>query len=369
MEEFRKALFKPIVTDLTHSRILRLFSLLIVVAIPLTVFVAGQTQETRNRAQEGLTPGLANWIGPQPPAWWLPTNIREKPGVPGAWFYDAYDPNTGQIATGETYGISEAAAMAGLEYANARAYQQYLADQDYWWANPDQLAQVKQEWTQQGLPGRSPAEIVATDTRTGRTPGSGPAPWFPSESWAGAGVSPTPSPSSLSCGVGQHACSSTNSCQWWLVPCPHHPSPTTAPISPTSTPTTAPFLTPTPTSIFSPTVVPPTITTAPSADSDGDGFTNAVEQTMGTNPNRACPTNTSDAAWPPDFDNNSAVTILDFSKLRVAFTNQSNGIYDRRYDLNGDGKIDIDDYNVFVPLFSTSCTVTPSPTSTPTPST
>src|SRR5436189_3505158 len=46
-------------------------------------------------------------------------------------------------------------------------------------------------------------------------------------------------------------------------------------------------------------------------DSDGDGWSDSAEATIGTNPFRACATNSSDNAWPADLNNDTYSDIFD----------------------------------------------------------
>src|SRR5438309_2237655 len=75
-------------------------------------------------------------------------------------------------------------------------------------------------------------------------------------------------------------------------------------------------------------------------DTDGDGFSDALENTLGTDPNDACPDNANDAAWPPDLNNNRAVDITDVAMLTGRFGN-SVPPEPQRYDLTPSGYIDI----------------------------
>jgi len=103
-------------------------------------------------------------------------------------------------------------------------------------------------------------------------------------------------------------------------------------------------------------------------DSDGDGFTDAVENYLGTNPNKACITDSVNEVdstkptkpsktWPADF--NAVVSGLNsFNKInlpdlssfivpvRRINTKEGDVNYDKRWDLNTDGKIDIMDLNI-----------------------
>lgn len=103
----------------------------------------------------------------------------------------------------------------------------------------------------------------------------------------------------------------------------------------------------------------------PSIDSDRDGYSNAVELYIGTNPNKACITdlvndvdNTKPGqpskTWPADL-NTTAGAISSFNKINImditSFTapirrldaSSASANFDRRWDLNADRKIDIVD--------------------------
>lgn len=82
------------------------------------------------------------------------------------------------------------------------------------------------------------------------------------------------------------------------------------------------------------------------SDSDGDGFKDGMEAYVGTDPNKSCGVN----AWPIDFDNNREVNIFDVAAFQPHFfaeIGQAN--YDRRFDLNADGTIDIFDVSFLSP--------------------
>ena len=87
-------------------------------------------------------------------------------------------------------------------------------------------------------------------------------------------------------------------------------------------------------------------------DDDNDGFTDDIEIYIGTDPLRAC----GDNAWPPDFNNDRFVTIVDVlgykGKIgaRLGDTN-----YTPRYDLNADGFITIGDVLLMKPYIGKSC--------------
>lgn len=81
-------------------------------------------------------------------------------------------------------------------------------------------------------------------------------------------------------------------------------------------------------------------------DNDNDGFVNAQELGIGTNPSLACGVN----AWPPDFDNDKAVSSLDLALLAKYY-----GTKERRYDLNGDGVVNNSDLTLLGTFFGKTC--------------
>ena len=90
----------------------------------------------------------------------------------------------------------------------------------------------------------------------------------------------------------------------------------------------------------------------PSLDGDGDGFSDATEAFIGTDPNLAC----GPGAWPPDFDDDGTVSIADLLALKPSFNSQSGDeIYDQRLDLTADGKVSIADVLALKPVFNLSC--------------
>ena len=100
----------------------------------------------------------------------------------------------------------------------------------------------------------------------------------------------------------------------------------------------------------SPSVVCGTVTVTAANDADGDGFSDIVELFVGTNPNLACGVN----AWPPDFNNDKAVNILDLQILAPHQTSLGKP-YDKRYDLNMDGKINSTDQGIVGRLQGKTC--------------
>lgn len=90
-------------------------------------------------------------------------------------------------------------------------------------------------------------------------------------------------------------------------------------------------------------------------DADQDGFSDTQEAFMGTNINSACPTSSTDNAWPVDTNNNKSVNGGDVSTL-VPYI--SGGIqYNKRYDLNQDNRIDQRDVSVIQARFLETCEV------------
>jgi hypothetical protein len=90
---------------------------------------------------------------------------------------------------------------------------------------------------------------------------------------------------------------------------------------------------------------------SPAGDDDCDGFTNAQELFVGTDPERACGVN----AWPPDFNNDQRVGLDDLLKYAPVFNSFApEPPYNVRYDLNGDNKINISDVLMMAPFFHQS---------------
>lgn len=81
-------------------------------------------------------------------------------------------------------------------------------------------------------------------------------------------------------------------------------------------------------------------------DTDGDGFSDSLENYIGTNPNVSCGFN----AWPLDFDNNRAVTVVDIFAVAAKF-----GTTDPRFDLNGDGGVNLQDIFKVSQSFGQTC--------------
>ena len=102
------------------------------------------------------------------------------------------------------------------------------------------------------------------------------------------------------------------------------------------------------------------------ADPDWDEFSNLIEFFVGTDPCDACPDDPSDDAWPPD-PNRDGVSFRMVDSLDVflfaqrfgsaiAFTPNGRLPYLPRFDMNGDGAINVFDIFTLAQYFNTSCT-------------
>jgi Tol biopolymer transport system component len=141
------------------------------------------------------------------------------------------------------------------------------------------------------------------------------------------------------------------------TPCPGcTPTPTATPTrTPTATPTLTPTATPTatPSATPSPSPTPP----PPPPDTDNDGWNDGPEGTIGTDPLDACPDDATDAAWPPDMNNDRFVDITDVSAITGVF-GQAVPAAPARYDVAPDppnGFVDITDVSRMTGLFGQSC--------------
>ncbi len=84
-----------------------------------------------------------------------------------------------------------------------------------------------------------------------------------------------------------------------------------------------------------------------SGDPDCDFFKDAKEQYIGTDPQDNCPDNSSDAAWPPDMNNNRTVTGIGCMVGQPC--------YNRRYDLDANGIAQGLDTMFIKPFIGTQC--------------
>lgn len=92
-------------------------------------------------------------------------------------------------------------------------------------------------------------------------------------------------------------------------------------------------------------------------DSDGDGFTNAEEDYIGTDPLDACTDEPGDAdAWPPDINSDTWVNLFDLMEIVPHLPSAlGDPKYDSRVDMNVDGRISIFDIMTLVPFLGTQC--------------
>jgi hypothetical protein len=95
------------------------------------------------------------------------------------------------------------------------------------------------------------------------------------------------------------------------------------------------------------------------ADGDSDAYKDPPELYMATDPLSECSITAKHQAWPPDFDNNKKINILDIVKLTPPTFGAVKGVdpeYRNRLDLNADTKINIlDIVKLTPPSFGTSC--------------
>ncbi len=96
-------------------------------------------------------------------------------------------------------------------------------------------------------------------------------------------------------------------------------------------------------------------------DTDGDGWSDAAEAIIGTDPLDDCSDDPSHDAFPPDPNRNGVsfrrVDSLDAFLFAQRFGSAlGDGTYLPRYDLNGDGAINMLDIFTLAQYFNTSCT-------------
>lgn len=84
-------------------------------------------------------------------------------------------------------------------------------------------------------------------------------------------------------------------------------------------------------------------------------FRDLVELRLGTDPDDNCADNSSDAAWPPDFNNDRTVNIFDLLPFLTHYPSPPDA-YAARYDLAPDGVIDDVDFNIFLSYMGLTCT-------------
>lgn len=90
-------------------------------------------------------------------------------------------------------------------------------------------------------------------------------------------------------------------------------------------------------------------------DADQDGFSDTQEAFMGTNINSACPSSSTDNAWPVDTNNNKSINGADVSTLVPYISGAVQ--YNKRFDLNQDNKIDQNDVSIIQKHFLETCEV------------
>jgi len=95
-----------------------------------------------------------------------------------------------------------------------------------------------------------------------------------------------------------------------------------------------------------------TITNAADLDDDGDGFTDVNERYMSTDELDDCRVVAGHDAWPPDFNKSTRVDVIDALFFGSPILS---GEYDRRFDLNGNGAVNIIDVLVLGPFMMQSC--------------
>ena len=95
-------------------------------------------------------------------------------------------------------------------------------------------------------------------------------------------------------------------------------------------------------------------TVDPNADSDKDGFTDSIEKWVTTDPFDNCADNATDAAWPPDLNNDKKVDQTDAEAFKPHMSKPVNDS-NRRFDLNADKYINIVDVLSLSPYMNKSC--------------
>jgi hypothetical protein len=101
------------------------------------------------------------------------------------------------------------------------------------------------------------------------------------------------------------------------------------------------------------------LTITPAPDSDSDGFTDAVEAYLGTDPLDACPDDPTDDAWPLDVNMDTAITVVgDALNFRDRIGAAPGAIeWWQRLDLNADSAITVvGDALLYRGMIGESCT-------------
>ena len=141
------------------------------------------------------------------------------------------------------------------------------------------------------------------------------------------------------------------------------PEPTDTPTpEPTDTPTPEPTDTPTPEPTETPTPEPTPSPTPEPVDRDSDGFTNAAEVFMGTDPDRACAaTNLANDesgmdAWPLDMNDDRKSNSLDIGRFVSSLNSQDpDPRYSTRFDFNMNGRINTLDIGRYAFAMNHTC--------------
>jgi hypothetical protein len=100
----------------------------------------------------------------------------------------------------------------------------------------------------------------------------------------------------------------------------------------------------------------------PDPDFNDGWFSDALEVYAGTDSLDACPENTNDDAWPPDFNNDGRVMGFDTLFLRLSIGSiyggsyyERDSTYNRRYDLNMNGSVNSLDVLFLRPYIGITC--------------
>ena len=92
-------------------------------------------------------------------------------------------------------------------------------------------------------------------------------------------------------------------------------------------------------------------------DADLDSFTDTVENAIGTDSNSACATQSGTDAWPPDFNRDGVVNIVDLSRLIQKYGKTKTAAdwqTIKRYDVDANGAINIRDIAIVTKSFGSS---------------
>jgi uncharacterized repeat protein (TIGR01451 family) len=91
-------------------------------------------------------------------------------------------------------------------------------------------------------------------------------------------------------------------------------------------------------------------------DDDNDGFSDAVENYIGTDSLASCPRSPSHDAWPLDINIDTHANTLDVLLFKPVIQSQMGDLnYDKRFDLDANGKVSILDVLLFKPFLLSQC--------------